>query len=258
MTELVIPGDLTSLPWHGALGDHVVELLKEGTLTLIGLMPWSSNYTFLGEVAGDDEKVMVVYKPARGERPLWDFARGSLAKRESAAYVLSRALTWDLVPPTVVRRGPHGIGSVQLFVNADQEAHFFTFRDDDQYRLSLQALALFDVIANNADRKSGHCLSLGAGEIVAIDHGLCFSVEPKLRTVIWDFVGEPIPANLASDLRRLRVELEEQDSDLVSELRSSLARAEVRALNDRVAGLLASGCFPEPPSDRRPYPWPLI
>jgi uncharacterized repeat protein (TIGR03843 family) len=201
MITRVMPEDFIALPWQGSSGVRVVELLKDGTLTLVGLMPWSSNYTFLGEVAGDYGKSLVVYKPARGERPLWDFAHGTLAKRETAAYVLSRALGWDLVPPTVVRRGPHGTGSVQLFVNADQDAHFFTFRDNPQYRPALQALALFDVLANNADRKGGHCLSLGAGSIVAIDHGLCFSAEPKLRTVIWDFIGEPFPSKLESDLR---------------------------------------------------------
>jgi uncharacterized repeat protein (TIGR03843 family) len=258
MTAPLMPGDFTSLPWQGAAGDSVVQLIKMGVLTLLGLMPWSSNYTFLGEVAGDDRKVPVIYKPARGERPLWDFDRGTLAKRETAAYALSRALTWDLVPPTVFRRGPHGPGSVQLFVNADQDAHFFTIRDDPSYRQALQALALFDIVANNADRKAGHCLSLGAGQIVAIDQGLCFSVEPKLRTVIWDFVGERIPLSLESDLRRVRVDLDNHESALYAELGGLISRIEVKAMRQRLAALLSDGCFPEPPSDRRPYPWPLV
>jgi hypothetical protein len=258
MTTPVMPVDFVALPWQGSSGVRVVELLKEGALTLVGLMPWSSNYTFLGEISGDYGKSLVVYKPARGERPLWDFAPGTLAMRETAAYVLSRALGWDLVPPTVVRRGPHGTGSVQLFVNVNQDAHFFTFRDDPQYRSALQALALFDVVANNADRKSGHCLSLGSGRIVAIDQGLCFGAEAKLRTVIWDFVGEAIPTDLDFDLRCLQAELDNPGSPLNLELGGLLSGIEVRALYERTASLLASGCFPEPSADHRPYPWPLV
>ena len=250
--------DFPTPSWLGPSGERVVQLLEEGSLTLHGLLPWSSNYTFLGEVSDREGKALVVYKPSRGERPLWDFPRGSLAKRETAAYVLSRALTWDLVPPTVVRRGPHGPGSVQLFVNADQDAHFFSFRDDPAYRPALQALALFDVIANNADRKGGHCLSLGSGSIVAIDQGLCFSAEPKLRTVIWDFVGEPIPMLLASDLARVQAGLNSTEGSLVAELGRLLSRAEMGALRQRIESLLAAGCFPEPLPDRRPYPWPLV
>ncbi len=253
--ELVDP---PSLPWRGPSAERAVRLVTEGTLILHGLLPWSSNYTFLGEVTDADGRALVVYKPSRGERPLSDFPSGSLAKREAAAYVLSRALTWDLVPPTVVRGGPHGPGSVQLFVNADQDAHFFTFRDDPAYRPALQALSLFDVIANNADRKGGHCLSLGSGGIVAIDQGLCFSAEPKLRTVIWDFVSEPIPVQLDLDLRRVYGELGNSNSSLVSQLTGLLSSLELQALRKRVADLLASGCFPEPPTDRRPYPWPLV
>lgn len=252
------PIDLSSLPWRGQSAERVVQLLKEGSLTLHGLLPWSSNYTFLGEISDDDSTAFVVYKPSRGERPLSDFPGGTLAKRETAAYVVSRALTWDLVPPTVVRDGPHGLGSVQFFVNADQDAHFFTFRDDLAYRPALQSLALYDVIVNNADRKGGHCLGLGSGSIVAIDQGLCFGAEPKLRTVIWDFVGERIPAHLESDLRRVLAELASPVSPLVSQLVGLLADSELGALRKRVAGLLASGCFPEPPTDRRPYPWPLV
>jgi uncharacterized repeat protein (TIGR03843 family) len=245
-------------PWQGSSGESVVQLLNQGSLTLYGLLPWSSNYTFLGEVSDVAGKALVVYKPTRGERPLQDFPRGTLAKRETAAYILSRVLTWDLVPPTVVRRGPHGRGSVQLFVNADQEAHFFTFREDPVYLPALRALALFDVIVNNADRKGGHCLSLGSGRVVAIDQGLCFSAEPKLRTVIWDFVGEPIPAQLVSDLRRVQSDLVRRDSPLASHLEALLSAGELEALHRRVAVLLASGCYPEPPIDRRPYPWPLV
>jgi uncharacterized repeat protein (TIGR03843 family) len=245
-------------PWQGASGECVVQLLTWGNLVLHGLLPWSSNYTFLGEVTGSDGKALVVYKPARGERPLWDFPGGTLAQRETAAYVLSRALTWELVPPTVIRRGPHGRGSVQLFVDADQDAHFFTFREDPTYWPALRTLALFDMVANNADRKGGHCLSLGAGRVVAIDQGLCFGVEPKLRTVIWDFVGEPIPEELVADLRRVYTDLGRTDCLLLSQMKVLLSAEELEAIRRRVANLLASGCFPEPPTDRRAYPWPLV
>jgi uncharacterized repeat protein (TIGR03843 family) len=220
-------------------------------------MPWSSNYTFLGHIDNGPEPVHIVYKPIRGEQPLWDFPRGTLAKRETAAYVVSRALRWNLVPPTVLRRGPHGLGSVQFFADIDQDAHFFTFHKDPGYRHLLQALALFDIVTNNADRKAGHCLAAPDGRIVAIDQGLCFSVEPKLRTVVWDFTGELIPDRLAADLRRLRADVDEKGT-LVGELSGLLSRGEIVALERRVAELLKLGHFPDPPEDRRPYPWPLV
>jgi uncharacterized repeat protein (TIGR03843 family) len=237
-------------------------LLRRGELTLRGLLPWSSNYTFLGDVSQGDETAPVVYKPVRGEQPLWDFPRGTLARRETAAYLISAALGWDLAPPTVLRGGPHGPGSVQLFVDCDQSAHFFTFHRDPIYRPALQALALFDIIVNNADRKGGHCLAAGpsapAGHIVAIDQGLCFHVDPKLRTVIWDFAGEAIPARLRGDLRRLADSLAVVDCPLVTQLAALLAAGEIAALRRRLADLLAADRFPEPPDDRRPYPWPLV
>ncbi len=242
------------------MNDSLVEgaLLVKGVLALEGLLPWSSNYTFLGTVSHGAEQAVVVYKPIRGERPLWDFPRGTLAKREVAAFEVDRALGWGLVPPTVLRDGPHGPGSVQLFVNADQDAHFFTFRADPQFRHCLQALALFDVVANNADRKGGHCLAVSPGHMIAIDQGLCFHAEDKLRTVIWDFAGEPIPADLAADLRRLQAELVGASSPICGRLAPLLAPEEIAALRARLSALLTAGCFPVPPTDRRPYPWPLL
>jgi uncharacterized repeat protein (TIGR03843 family) len=238
--------------------DRITEILRDGALTLKGLLPWSSNYTFLGEISDGASDALVVYKPVRGERPLWDFPRGTLARRETAAYLVSRELGWNLVPPTVLRDGPHGVGSVQLFVDADQDAHFFTFHEDPAFRRPLQALALFDAIANNADRKGGHCLRLGPGEIVAIDQGLCFNVEPKLRTVIWDFAGEEIPADLATGLRRLNSRLARAGSPFVESLYELLSSAEMRAFRARVNAVLDAGCFPNPPEDRRAYPWPPV
>lgn len=244
-------------PFHPA-EESLLALLRDGTLALEGLMPWSSNYTFLGRIGNGPEQTVVIYKPIRGEQPLWDFPRGTLARRETAAYRVSRALRWNLVPPTVLRRGPHGLGSAQLFIEADQDAHFFTFQKDPVFRRVLQALALFDVVCNNADRKAGHCLAAGPGQIVAIDQGLCFHSEPKLRTVIWDFAGEAIPPDLAADLRRLQAALQAPQSDLVADLEGLLGRGEIAGLRHRLAALLAEETFPAPPEDRRPYPWPLV
>lgn len=239
--------------------DAVLALLGNGHLKLSGLMPWSSNYTFLGTVSdASGTNAQVIYKPSRGERPLWDFPRGSLAKREVAAYVVCRSLGWDLIPPTVLRGGPHGRGSVQLYVECDQDAHFFTFRTDPAFRHSLQALALFDIITNNADRKGGHCLRAGDSCIVAIDQGLCFHVEPKLRTVIWDYAADPIPADLLNDLLRLKQELAQTDSETLAQLRELLRAGEIASITDRIDDLLDAGCFPLPPEDRRAYPWPFI
>lgn len=256
------------LPWpiSGTESDQLVALLGRGELHLMGLMPWSSNYTFLGEVSEAERTAQVIYKPLRGERPLWDFPRGTLAKRETAAYVVCRALGWHFVPPTVLRDGPHGRGSVQLFVDVDQDAHYFTFREEPAFRRPLQALCLFDIITNNADRKGGHCLRTHAssiendcaGSIIAIDQGLCFHVEPKLRTVIWEFAGELLPSDLLADLQRLAATLEQPEDVTTQTLFALLSKGEVAAIARRTAALLAEGYFPLPPEDRRPYPWPLV
>jgi len=247
-------------PWptDGSGIDQLLGLLSTGELTLAGLIPWSSNYTFLGEVSAGDASAPIVYKPIRGERPLFDFPRNTLAKREVASFVVCRALGWNLVPPTVLRTGPHGRGSVQLFINVDQDAHFFTFREDPIFRRALQTLALFDLIANNADRKGGHCLRAGDGCIIAIDQGLCFHAHDKLRTVIWDFASEEWPADLAADLRRLEADLADGDGSTRRALAALLDAGEIAALRHRVTAALAAGKFPAPPEDRRPYPWPLV
>jgi uncharacterized repeat protein (TIGR03843 family) len=258
MSSLDISSSSAPWPTDDRENDRLLALLSTGELTLTGLIPWSSNYTFLGEVSREDESAAVVYKPIRGERPLFDFPRNTLAKREVAAYVVCRALGWDLVPPTVLRTGPHGRGSVQLFVNVDQDAHYFTFRDDPAFRRALHALAVFDLIANNADRKGGHCLRVGDGCIIAIDQGLCFHVHDKLRTVIWEFAGEPLPADLTADLRRLEDDLANADGGTRRALAALLEAGETSALRRRVSATLAAGKFPDPPEDRRPYPWPLV
>jgi uncharacterized repeat protein (TIGR03843 family) len=230
----------------------VPPALATGELEILGLLPRSSNYTFLARATAGDEQVLAVYKPRRGETPLWDFPDGTLCRREVAAYVLSVALGWPNVPPTVLRDGPEGEGSVQLFVDFDPAHHFFTLEEThaDEFR----RVAIFDVIANNADRKSGHCLLAADGRVWVVDHGVCFSDEPKLRTVIWDFAGEPVPESLLADLRAARAGL---DRGLGRRLGELVSGEELDALAGRLDATLALGLFPEP-GPGRPYPWPPV
>jgi len=231
----------------------VRELLETGEMRLLGLMPRASNFTFLAEISGDVGTVLCVYKPRDGEAPLWDFPDGTLHRREVAASVLATHLGWPAIPVTVLRDGPHGMGSVQLFVEADPNEHFFTLRDTrlDAFR----PMAAFDVVANNADRKSGHCLLESHGEIWFVDHGVCFAAAPKLGTVIWDFVGEPLPPELCAGVTRLGDDLE--SGALRDQLVQLLAPEELEALFQRARALARSGRYPAPTSDRA-YPWPPV
>jgi uncharacterized repeat protein (TIGR03843 family) len=214
-------------------------------------MPWSSNATFLVEARLEDATALAVYKPARGERPLWDFPP-RLFRRELAAYLLSEALGWGLVPPTVEREdGPYGEGALQLFVHADFEQHYFTLLEDPARHERLKRICLFDLVANNADRKSGHCLAGPDGVIWAIDNGLCFHAEPKLRTVIWEFGGTEIPASLLDDLRRF------VKAELPQALTALLSAEERKALLARASRLQEHGRFPTDTGGHR-YPWPLV
>jgi uncharacterized repeat protein (TIGR03843 family) len=232
----------------------VLALLRDGELELQGLLPWSSNYTFLATVTAGDLSSYVVYKPCKGERPLWDFPSGTLYRREVAAYLISAALGWTLVPPTVARDGPHGVGSVQLYIQADHDEHFFTLRKD--YPEHFQRMAIFDDLINNADRKGGHCLLDGSGQIWAIDHGIAFHEEDKLRTVIWDWAGQPVPAALLADVEALQTQLAGGQL-LAEQLAEQLAPGELRALERRVTRLLRRRSFPNP-SGGRSVPWPAI
>ena len=212
-------------------------------------MPWSSNATFLVGVCLDGEAGDAIYKPGRGERPLWDFP-GGLYRREIAAFRLSAALGWDVVPETVLRvDGPLGEGSLQRFVDADFSEHYFTILERDELHPQLRRMALFDLLANNADRKGGHCLLTEDGTVWGIDHGVCFHDEPKLRTVIWDFAGDAIDAADAADVARLLT-----DPPLLDDL---LHPREVEAFHRRVTLVTRLARFPDPGSDR-PYPWPLV
>ena len=228
----------------------VREVLTRGELTVKGRLPWSSNATFLVEAALDDATALGVYKPERGERPLWDFPSG-LFRRELAAWHLSEALGWNVVPLTIERDGPYGEGSLQRFVAADFEQHYFTIRENAAHHDDLKRICAFDLIANNADRKSGHCLLAEDGAIYGIDNGLCFHVDNKLRTVIWDFGEEPIPPALLADLKRLAA------GPLPPALAELLDAAECQVLLKRTRALVKMGHFPADSGGRR-YPWPLV
>ncbi len=190
-------------------------------------MPWSSNATFLVDLSLGNDEVLAIYKPQRGERPLWDFPRGTLCRREVAAYEISRALGWNIVPETVLRDGPAGIGMVQQFVDHDPEEHYFTLLADHQD--DFRRMALFDIVINNTDRKGGHCLRATAdGRIFGIDHGVAFHSMWKLRTVIWDFAGETIGPDECDGVRKLMDEV--CGGALGAELYQLLDRFELDAL----------------------------
>jgi uncharacterized repeat protein (TIGR03843 family) len=232
--------------------------ITEGSLEIVGLLPRSSNSTFLARATAGGDEAFVVYKPRRGEAPLWDFPEGTLCQREVAAFVVARALGWPDVPPTVLRDGPAGEGSVQLFVEFDPAKHYFTMAEEPTPALQdeFRRIAAFDLVVNNADRKSGHCLSaLDDGRVFCVDHGVSFSVEPKLRTVIWEFAGEEIPQELREDVRRLAGEL--RDGPLRHELRPLLDDEEVETTARRALAVARLERFPYP-TGGRPYPWPPV
>ncbi len=234
----------------------ILSALQRGELTLQGQFLQGSNYTFLAQIGYQDQTLTVVYKPTRGEQPLWDFPNGTLAKREVVAFQISEALGWDLVPPTVYRRqGPLGPGSVQLYIEHDPAYHYFNFEADDKARL--RPVILFDFIANNADRKASHVFLDTYNHIWLIDHGLCFHTEDKLRTVIWDYAGEAIPDDLLGDLRGLQAKLV-TGKELAADLERFIRSEEVAAVAARTRKLIQEGCFPMPPTDRRVYPWPPV
>ncbi len=234
----------------------ILTLLAKGEIELLGMLPWSSNYTLLSSITFDGVQGLGVYKPRRGERPLWDFTEGTLCMREAAAYLLSSMLGWQLVPPTVLRDGPYGLGSLQLFIDADHEAHLFTMQEEGIYEDQLLRLAAFDIVANNADRKSGHCLKGTDGRLWAIDHGICFHSEYKLRTVLWDFAGQPLPSEIVKALRNLQASLERNDYD-TRIFQNLLAPDEFQAMQRRIERLLQRGHYPDP-GGRRHMPWPPI
>ena len=213
-------------------------------------MPYSSDATFLVSITLQDKTVQAIYKPMRGEKPLWDFAPG-LHRREVAAYRLSEAMGLNCVPPTVLRDGPNGEGSVQLLIEANPDEHYFTLfeqRQDlhDQFR----AMCALDIVANNTDRKSGHVLVDKDQHVWGIDHGLCFAEDFKIRTVIWEFGGEVLPESI-------REAVEPLITNVPLEVATLLTTQEVLAISERAKWLVDGAAFPVDPSGRH-YPWPLV
>jgi hypothetical protein len=226
---------------------------------LKGLFRRSSNYTFLAQLRGqlgvEDMTVLAVYKPAEGESPLWDFPAGSLYRREVAAYQLARFLGWPRVPPTVVREtAPHGVGALQMFVEAEAREHYLV--SQGQPEETWLQVALFDVITNNADRKSGHCLTDAERRVWVIDHGLTFHVDPKLRTVIWDFAGQRLPRPLREDLERAAISLDE--GDLKEALGELLTRRELATLRRRMIAASEARWEMPHPTSAWSVPWPPV
>lgn len=230
--------------------NELIDSLAAGEMTIVARMPRSSNATFLVEVAGTKGATKAIYKPLRGERPLWDFEPG-LHRREVAAYRLSEALGFGVVPYTILRDGPFGEGSVQVFVECDPTEHYFTILENrPECHARLRRICAFDVIANNTDRKSGHCILDVHGDVWAIDHGVSFSADFKLRTVIWDFGGEELDADIAAAIAPLA-------ETVPLDVAALLTDDEVEALRERAAWLAEGGHFPVDPSGSR-YPWPLV
>lgn len=241
---------------NGLGQDQVLDWLQRADLRLEGRIAWSSNATFLcrlllPDAAGEDDQeipLRAVYKPRQGERPLWDFPEGTLCLRERGAWLVDQALGWDLVPPTLLREGPYGFGAVQAFIPHDPQEHYLAAEGWD--RRALRRLAAFDALINNADRKSGHVLADAAGRLWAIDHGICFHEEEKLRTVLWDFGGQKIPSEL---LDRLLL-----SPSLLADLQPYLSQEEISALCTRAESIRKKGTFPRQPRDRRAMPWPPL
>jgi uncharacterized repeat protein (TIGR03843 family) len=226
------------------------EILATGEIDVEMRMPYSSNATFLVRVTAGEQSMRAIYKPLRGERPLWDFAPG-LHRREVAAYRLATAMGLGFVPVTLLRDGPVGEGSVQLLIDADFEQHYFTLHEQrPDLHPKLREMAVFDILANNTDRKSGHVLIDADDNIWGIDHGLCFSADFKLRTVIWEFGGEEIDDSLLAAVERVA-------GSMPLDVSSLLDDDEVVALGERAAWLLEHRRLPVDPTGRR-YPWPLV
>jgi uncharacterized repeat protein (TIGR03843 family) len=234
--------------------DDIRTLLHDSEIVQTGLIPWGSNYTFLVALEiGEQNPLLGVYKPLQGEAPLWDFPHGTLYRREYAAFVLSEALGWQIVPPTVIReKGPHGIGTMQLYMHHERkDADYFALRE--RHAREVKRMAVFDLIVNNTDRKAGHCLRDEAGCVWGIDHGLTFNLHSGLRTVIWDFGGERIPKRLVRDMKRVEDDLLARQG-MACELYELLFKEEIDALRERMRKLVQEPVMPDLRRRRR-VPW---
>ncbi len=237
---------------------QVIQTLQSGTLSLVGQALRGSNSTFLTRVSADYLSIQAIYKPSQGERPLWDFPDFTLAQREVSAFIVSSLLGWNLVPPTVFRHQPaiYGKGSLQLFIDHNPAYHYLNFPIDNH--IILMKIAIFDLIINNADRKSGHIIFDANQKPWLIDHGLCFNSEFKHRTVIWDFAGLTIPNEIINDVQKFIKKLQSGRLNLVRKLNMLLSEIEVMSLINRGQYLLDQAEFPHPEPNRRSYPWPPI
>lgn len=237
--------------------EEATAIIENGEINdEVGLMRWGSNYTFLVNATFDGSKVLAVYKPRQGERPLWDFPDGTLCNREVASYLMSEALGWCIVPPTSLREGTRGIGSLQLFIDHDPEEHYFTFNKVRAGK-QLERMAVFDAIINNADRKGGHCLMDADEHIWGIDQGLTFNASYKLRTVIWDYAGKALPQAILDDLKKLHQRLDDDSDEYIRKLSELLSKREMKKLKVRVERLVNNPIFPLPGSGPN-RPWPAV
>ncbi len=249
------PGANPSNPRNSPSPEEARRLLESGEVTDCRLVPEGSNYTFLARVVGEDGiSCQAIYKPQAGERPLWDFPQGTLYLRECASYLVSQAIGWDFIPITVAREGPHGIGALQQFITARPGGAYFALQE--RHKEQLWRMALFDLFANNADRKAGHCLLDERDKLWGIDHGLTFNVDFKLRTVVWDFCGEAIPQPLLADIKALLDRLNSA-SDLARHLGEMLEGEEVQCLQQRLQAILTNPVYPLL-NRRYNVPWPLV
>jgi uncharacterized repeat protein (TIGR03843 family) len=236
--------------------DSDIELLTAGELDIAGRLVEASNATLYCTVTHEGRQAACVYKPVAGERPLWDFPHGSLAGREVAAYLVSRASGWDIVPPTVYRDGPFGPGMCQLWIDPDPPVDLIALARSSGHK-GLRAMAVFDAVINNADRKVGHLLPAPGGHLYGCDHGVSFAVEYKLRTVLWQWRGSPLPASAVEALELLNPALG-AGGELAQALAEWLTEEEVTATRKRVEMLLRHKVHPYPPDDWPAMPWPPI
>lgn len=232
------------------VSERLRTALQCGEYEIKGQFTFGSNYTFLVSVRHEGSEYFAVYKPTRGEQPLWDFPENTLAGREVAAYLVSEHLGFHIVPFTTLREdGPYGAGSLQQYIDYDPEYHYFTFTDED--RQLLKPVVLFDLLCNNADRKGSHVFfEKKTHHLYAIDHGICFHEENKLRTVLWEFSGQKIPEELLEPLTRIKT--------VIPSLEPYLNPRELDALCARAEAILKKGVFPRQPRDRRALPWPPL
>ena len=239
----------------GLSRQEIEQRLNNWPITGIGLHPGGSNYVFVIRLTDQDDEIYAIYKPASGERPLRDFPYGTLHNREWSAYLLADALGWPAVPPTIVREGPHGIGSVQLFIDADFTKHYFNLRDErlDDYT----PIAMFDVLINNADRKGGACLLDAEDQLWAVDHGLTFNPLARRRTVMFEFNGTPYPEDLLDALNELISSLENGNDELRNKLSDTLDIHEIDSLIRRGKEMIEDRTFPILDPDWN-VPWPMI